>query len=457
MLESYRKSKIHFIGIGGIGMSGIADVLLSRGFKVSGSDAVQNALTDSLSKKGAEIFIGHHETNLNEVGCIVYSTAINTSNPEIIRAKKDNIPLVRRAQMLAEIMKGTQSIAIAGSHGKTTTSGMVSTIFQSAGKDPTFVVGGIISNLGTNALSGEGTHFIAEADESDGSFLLLHPKYAAITNIDNDHLDHYKNEEKIKQAFVEFINDIPGTSPVVLNAADTNTQSILPMLTRSYVQFGMNADDKADYLASDIVYCPGRTEFKVSQKKVELGQITINVSGMHNVMNAMAAISISLVAGITFKDIQKGLLLYKGMGRRLESLWKHASFEVLDDYGHHPTEIRATLKTLKDVFKKTVCVVFEPHRYTRTQQHWNEFAFSFSDADEVFVSPIYAASENAIEGINSEKLVEAISKNQSNAKFLQDLSQMKSMIADRKEKDVVFLTLGAGSISKKIREIVKTL
>lgn len=452
-----KTKKIHFIGIGGIGMSGIAQVLLSRGYKVSGSDSNENAMTKTLASNGAEIYIGHKESNISDVNCIVYSTAINSSNPEFIKAKREDIPLIRRAQMLAELMKETKSIAIAGSHGKTSTSGMVATIFTSAKLNPTYVVGGIISNIGTNAASGSGEYFIAEADESDGSFLLLNPRFAVVTNIDNDHLDYYKNEDKIKDTFVEFINAIPGATPIVLNASDRNSVSIASQLSRPYVMFGMKSDIGAIYQASDLIHSPGNTKFNVWNGAQALGEITINVSGIHNVMNAMAAISISLVAGIKFEEIQKGLLLYKGMGRRLESLWKFKNFEVIDDYGHHPTEIKATLKTLKEVYKKTVCVVFEPHRYTRTQQLWSEFAASFADADEVFVSPIYAASEIEIEGVNSESLAKAILHNNSKAIYIDNLSRMADLIEERKNQNVVFLTLGAGAISKKIREIVKCL
>jgi len=461
MLGLSKKIKIHFVGIGGIGMSGIADVLLSLGYPVSGSDITQGAILQDLKSKGAEIHVGHQEENLEGAGLVVYSSAIDNNNPEIVRAKRERVPLVRRAEMLAELMRLKYGIAIAGSHGKTTTTSMVATIFHDAGKDPTHIIGGIVSNLGNHAKKGDGEFLIAEADESDGSFLHLNPIMAVITNIDNDHLDFHKSEENIRKAFTDFINRLPFYGKVALNAHDKGTKLIMDHVKRPYVLFGISRslDERVmfDYSADKITYLPGHTEFDLWSKGQRIGRVTTQVSGEHNVLNALAAVAISHESGLTFPQIISGLAKFQGVGRRLEKLWQKGSFEVIDDYGHHPTEIRATLATIKNVFKKPVCVVFEPHRYTRTQQLWQDFIDCFADADEIFVGPIYAASEAAIPGITSEKLVSALRTKKQSVSFLSNLDNMKELIIERQGRDMIFLTLGAGSISKKAKNIVQTL
>jgi UDP-N-acetylmuramate--alanine ligase len=461
MLGLSKKIKIHFVGIGGIGMSGIAEVLLSLGYPVSGSDIANTATTLSLQKNGAEIHLGHQESNLENAGLVVYSSAIDGTNPEIQRAKRERIPLVRRAEMLAELMRLKYGIAIAGSHGKTTTTSMVATIFHDAGKDPTHIIGGVVSNLGGHAKKGDGEFLIAEADESDGSFLHLNPIMAVVTNIDNDHLDFHKTEENIRKAFTDFINRLPFYGKVALNAHDAGTKKIMDFVKRPYVLFGIarGLDDRValDYSADKVIFQPGHTEFDLWSKGSRVGRIVTQTSGEHNVLNALAAIAISHESGLTFPQIIAGLAKFQGVGRRLERLWQKNGFEVIDDYGHHPTEIRATLATLKNVFKKPICVVFEPHRYSRTQQLWQDFVDCFSDADEVFVGPIYAASEAAIPGITSEKLVLALKAKVPHTTFLPNLDKMRDLIVERQNKDMVFLTLGAGSISKKAKAIVQEL
>ena len=315
-----------------------------------------------------------------------------------------------------------------------------------------------MSNLGGNARHGKGDYLIAEADESDGSFLLLSPQLAVVTNIDNDHLDFHKTEENIRQAFIEFINRLPFFGRVALNAHDRGTQKILCEVKRPYVLFGIAEGEeltKLEYGVTNISYAPRNTEFDVYQKGSKLGRITTRISGEHNVLNAIAAIAICHEAGLAFAQIAKGIQQFIGVGRRLESLWKNNEFEVIDDYGHHPTEIRATLATIKQVFKKPVCVVFEPHRYSRTQQHWQDFVTCFDGADEVFIGPIYAASEAPIDGISGEKLASEL--NQPQAKYLPDLESIGDLINERKDRNMIFLTLGAGSISKKTKSIIQKL
>jgi UDP-N-acetylmuramate--alanine ligase len=461
MLGLSKNLKIHFVGIGGIGMSGIAEVLLSLGYKVSGSDVNPSQTIENLKSNGATVYIGHKESNIEGVDLIVYSSAIDGSNPEIKKAKLDKIPFVKRAEMLAELMRLKYGIAIAGSHGKTTTTSMVATIFHSAGKDPTHIIGGIVNNLGSHAKKGDGEILIAEADESDGSFLFLNPIMSVITNIDNDHLDYHKTEENIKKAFVDFVNKLPFYGKVSLNAHDKGTQDILSQVKRPYVLFGIpkSLDEKCslDYSACNIQFNPGQTQFELWHQGSKVGIAKMGVAGTHNVLNSLAAISVSHQSGLGFDEILLGLSNYKGVGRRLEKLFEKDGFEIIDDYGHHPTEIKATLNTLKEVYKKRICVVFEPHRYSRTQQLWNDFLTCFDEADEVYIGPIYAASEAAISGINSEELVKAFKLKSSNVHLLDNLDMMSNLIAKNKNEKMVFLTMGAGSISKKIKAIVSSL
>jgi UDP-N-acetylmuramate--alanine ligase len=447
--------KYHFIGIGGIGMSGIAEVLLDLGYKVSGSDLNTSPVTDNLAKKGAVIHKGHAAAHVEGVDRVVYSSAIDPKNSEFQRAKELNLPLIRRGEMLAELMKMKSGIAIAGSHGKTTTTSLVATIFQEANLDATYIIGGIVSNLGGNSRMGQGKFLIAEADESDGSFLQLNPVMAAVTNIDDDHLDHYGTKEKIVDAFVEFVNNLPNYGKAVLNANDMVSKSIRERVKRPLVWYGINTD--ADFSASEITYSAKGTVFEISHNGRSVGKVETHLIGAHNVSNTLAAIAISHEAGIEWKVILSGLLKFKGVGRRLEKIFEKDDFIVIDDYGHHPTEVSATIKALKGVDHRKLTVVFEPHRFTRTQNFWKEFQECFTGADELYISPIYAASENPILGITSEKLVEEMKAKGINASFIFSLDEMKRLLEERKSRQGIFLTLGAGAISKKAREQVKSL
>lgn len=456
MLGWLKTTKLHFIGIGGIGMSGIAEVLLDLGYKVSGSDLTASSVTENLQKKGAEIFVGHKSSNVEGSTLIVYSSAIDTKNPEVIRAQELEIPMIRRAEMLAELMRLKFGIAVAGSHGKTTTTSLIATIFQEAKLDATHIIGGIVRNLGGNAKKGDGKYLIAEADESDGSFLLLSPIMAAVTNIDNDHLDHYGTEEKIVDAFVEFVNRLPFYGIAALNINDSGSTAIKARVKRPIVWYGMN-DETADYGAKDVVLSASGTEFDLYHKNRFVSRFRTHLMGFHNVSNTLAAIAISHEAGLEWDVIQRGLLSFQGVGRRLEKLYEDKNFVVIDDYGHHPTEVHATLSTLKKVDQRPLCVVFEPHRYSRTQNFWKEFQECFEGVDELYFTPIYAASENPIPGITSEELVKEMKQKGINVHFLPKLDDMKELLAAHKAKDCVFVTLGAGAISKKIREMVKGL
>jgi UDP-N-acetylmuramate--alanine ligase len=458
MLGWLKTTKLHFIGIGGIGMSGIAEVLLDLGYTVSGSDLNASPVTENLKKKGAEIFIGHKAENVEGSTIIVYSSAIDTKNPEVIRARQLEIPMIRRAEMLAELMRLKFGIAVAGSHGKTTTTSLIATIFQEAKLDSTYIIGGIVNNLGGNARKGDGEFLIAEADESDGSFLLLNPIMSAVTNIDDDHLDHYGSREKIIEAFVEFVNKLPFYGRVALNANDPASLSIKSKVKRPVVWYGIDLEgDAADYVAREVELSAGRTEFDLYYKGEKILRFKTNLMGYHNVSNTLAAISISHEAGLHWDVIQKGILSFQGVGRRLEKLYEKNSFVVIDDYGHHPTEIKATISTLKKIDSRPLCVVFEPHRYSRTQNFWKEFQECFEGADELYITPIYAASEHPLQGISSEALVEEMKKRGKRVYFLSSLDGMKNLLETKKVKDSVFVTLGAGAISKKVREMVKAL
>ena len=455
MLGWLKTTKLHFIGIGGIGMSGIAEVLLDLGYAISGSDLNTSPVTENLKKKGAEIFTGHQARHVEGSTLVIYSSAIDPKNPEFARAQELKIPMIRRAEMLAELMRLKFGIAVAGSHGKTTTTSLIATIFHEAKQDATHIIGGIVSNLGGNARKGDGEYLIAEADESDGSFLLLNPIMAAVTNIDDDHLDHYGTKEKIVDAFVEFVNKLPFYGRVALNANDETSMSIKPRVKRPVIWYGI--ETHADYEAKNVVINAGGTLFDFYFEGKKLATIKTPMWGLHNVSNSLAAIAISHQAGIELDIIQAGLLKFQGVGRRLEKLYEKDNFLVIDDYGHHPNEVKATISSLRNVDKRPMCVVFEPHRYTRTQNFWNEFQECFQGVEELYLAPIYAASEEPIPGISTEALVAEMKSKGKNVHYLTGLEGMKALLEGRKSKEYLFVTLGAGAISKKIREMVKAL
>jgi UDP-N-acetylmuramate--alanine ligase len=458
MLGWLKSTKLHFIGIGGIGMSGIAEILLDLGYKVSGSDLGSSAVTENLKSKGAVVYQGHAAQNIEGADLIVISSAIDKKNPEILRAKELEIPIIRRAEMLAELMRLKYGIAIAGSHGKTTTTSLIATIFQEAQLDATHVIGGIVSNLGGNARKGDGQYLIAEADESDGSFLYLNPIMAAITNIDNDHLDHYGTEERIAEAFVEFMNKIPFYGRIAINANDKKSVAVREKIKRPLIWYGIEADPgDVDYVAKNVQFSAEGTSFELFHKGQPLAVIETPLMGNHNISNALAAIAIAHESGIKIEVIQAGLRKFKGVGRRLEKIYKKDSFLVIDDYGHHPTEVRATISALKAVDKRPLTVIFEPHRYSRTQNFWTEFQDCFQGCDELYITPIYAASEAPLPGITSEALVNLMSARGSKVSYLPNLESMKNVLQEKQNTSSLFLTLGAGAISKKIREMVNDL
>ncbi len=442
----HKIDKIHFVGIGGIGMSGIAEVLLNLGFKVSGSDLRKTDTTERLEQLGARIFYGHREENVQDVDVVVVSSAVKFDNPEIQKAKELFVPVIQRAEMLAELMRIKYSIAVAGAHGKTTTTSLVSSILGYAGMDPTCVIGGKLNSLGSNAKLGDSKFLVAEADESDGTFLLLFPTIAVATNIDLEHLDFYKDIDEIKTAFLTFLNKVPFYGLDIICIDNANLQGLIPQLKRRYMTYGLSK--QADLRAENITYKWFETTFRVVHRGEDLGDITLSLPGIHNVVNALAACGVAIELDIPFITVKEALKNFSGIQRRLEIKWD-GNIKLIDDYGHHPTEIRATLSAIRKMWKGRIVVVFQPHRYTRTKALMHEFVTSFNEADVLIVTEIYPASEEKIEGITghvlSEKIKASGHKNVIFAPTKEDAAEKVLQLA--RDGDVV-ITLGAGDLYK---------
>jgi UDP-N-acetylmuramate--alanine ligase len=437
---------IHFVGIGGIGMSGIAELLINLGYTVSGSDLKLSPITQRLEQKGAKIFQGHSKGQIEGANVIVTSSAISQENPEVVQAKQMVIPIIPRAEMLAELMRIKYSIAVSGAHGKTSTTAMISQILNTAGLDPTVIIGGLLQGLETNALHGNGDFIVAEADESDGSFLKYSPAIAAVTNIDLEHLDFYKDIEDIKDTFVQFINSVPFYGLAILCLDNEHVQNILPRIHVRYTTFGMSA--QSDLQAREISFLDGKSRFSVFHQDINLGEINLNIAGQHNISNALAGIATALELKIPFATIKKALEEIQGVKRRLEIKGIKKGILVMDDYGHHPTEIRATLTAVRESYpEKRLIVVFQPHRYTRTQGLFDEFTRSFYQSAVLIVLPIYAASEAPIPGVDSKILCDGIrAHGHKDVTFAPDFTQALSMVTHKADKGDLILTLGAGDI-----------
>ncbi|MBI4632942.1 MAG: UDP-N-acetylmuramate--L-alanine ligase [Deltaproteobacteria bacterium] len=453
----HRKVKrIHFVGIGGIGMSGIAEVLLNLGYTISGSDLNTSDITMRLKSLGAAIFTGHEASHLTDADVVVTSTAVKTDNPEVQEAHRRNIPVIPRAEMLAELLKMKFSIAISGSHGKTTTTSMISTVLGHAGLDPTMVIGGKLANIGSNAKMGDGDFIVAEADESDGSFLKLSPSLAVITNVDREHLDYYRDITDIKKAFLQFANIVPFYGSTILCADDENVRDILPQIKRKTVTYGI--DHPADYRATEITFSGSSSGFSLYERDDLVGAIRLNVPGLFNIYNAMAAIAVARELDLDFSSIKAGLELFTGVHRRLEVKGRTGGITVIDDYGHHPTEIKATLAAARQAWQGKIVVVFQPHRYTRTKALFNEFLSAFSQADALILTDIYAASEEPIRGIDAARLCKGIKNNgHRDVRHLPDFGAIVAhLLATVNPSDVV-ITLGAGNVWKVGEEFLKRL
>ena len=447
--------KVHFIGIGGIGMSGIAEVLVTRGINVQGSDLSHNDNTARLESLGAKIFYGHQAEQVGDADIVVISSDIKSNNPEVLEAGRLGVPVIPRARMLAELMRLQQGIAVAGSHGKTTTTSLVAAILEHAALDPTVVIGGKVNHMGSNAKHGSGKFLVAEADESDGSFLLLLPNIAAVTNLDPEHLDYWKGGlPELQQAFIKFLNTLPFFGLAVLCYDSASIREILPEVKRRVVTYGIG--DGAEYRATNFVHERFHTEFSLQRFGENLGQVRLRLLGEHNVQNALAAIAIADEIGISLEIVKEALESFAGVQRRFTQVGDKNGILVIDDYGHHPAEIRAVLSTAQKTFKdRRICVLFEPHRYTRTRDLMNDFVDAFHDADLLVLSDIYPAREKPIEGVSSQILADKIG-----AIYGGSLEKStKRLVEELKSGDVV-ITLGAGTVTKaapKILELIESV
>jgi UDP-N-acetylmuramate--alanine ligase len=451
-----RLKRVHFIGIGGVGMSGIAEVLLNIGLDVHGSDIATSETTEHLKKLGATIYLGHNASNISGADVVIVSSAIDTTNPEVIFAHAHHIPVIPRAEMLGELMRLRHGIAISGSHGKTTTTSLVAALLQKANLDPTIVIGGRVNHLGSNARLGSGHFIVAEADESDGSFLLLSPSIAVVTNIDPEHLDYWTGGlEQIKENFTEFANRIPFFGLVVACVDDANVRSIMPNLKRRIATYGIEHDAK--YMATNIVHDGLKTHFTVIHEGVELGRLTLPLVGRHNVLNALAAIAVGFELEVDIKTLLAGFENFTGVQRRFTLVGEAKGISVVDDYGHHPTEIKAVLDAARLTFPdRRLVVLFQPHRYSRTSYLFDDFCTAFQNCDNLIVSDIYPAGEAAIEGIDSQTLTQAIAKHRP-VHFGGNLEDATNTCMGQLQGGDVVITLGAGTVTRSAQTIFKAL
>jgi UDP-N-acetylmuramate--alanine ligase len=449
---------IHLVGIGGIGMSGIAELLLNLGYYISGSDIRRNEVTEHLSDLGGKIFLGHKPQNINGADVVVFSSALKGDNPEIVAAREKSIPVIPRAEMLAELMRLKYGIAIAGAHGKTTTTSMIASILTRGSLDPTVVIGGRLNQWGgSNARLGRSDFLVAEADESDGSFLALSPSIAVITNIDYEHIDFYRSMDNLRKTFIDFINKIPFYGRAILCLDDKEVQGLIPKLTKSYLTYGLNP--QSDIRASEISKKGLNTSFVVTYKNRIMGKITTCTPGNHNVLNALAAIGVGLELDIDFEYIREGLKDLGGLKRRFEIKDERGGIILLDDYGHHPTEIIATISTAKECWPdRRLVVVFQPHRYTRTRDLSDKFVISFNQADLLIITPIYGAGEEPIQGIDSRFLYGGIRDHGHRAvNYCDSIEDIISLLLSEIEEGDLVLTLGAGDVHLVGTELLKRI
>ncbi len=458
----FRKTQhIHLVGIGGAGMSGIAEVLLTLGYKVSGSDLQASDTTRRLEELGGKIFIGHQESNVGDAQVVVISSAVSPQNPEVLVSKAKQIPVIPRAEMLAELMRLKFGVAIAGAHGKTTTTSMVANVLAQGGLDPTMVIGGKVNALGSHARLGRGELLVAEADESDGSFLRLSPTIVAVTNLDREHLDHYGSMERISDSFLEFINKVPFYGLAVLCSDDERMRALFPKIVKRYHTYGLHEQEgwTPDFRATDVVAKQGGSEFRAFFRGRSLGPFRLSVPGIHNVTNALAAIAIGVELDVPTDLIRKALVAFTGVERRFHHRGETNGIMVVDDYGHHPTEIKATLAAAKQGWsERRLVVLFQPHRYTRTRDLIEDFATAFRDADQVFLTEIYAASEQPIPGVSGAKLAEAIrAAGHPSVTFVERKGELVDQVLPQLKPGDLVVTLGAGDIWKSGPELLAKL
>ena len=457
MIDLDQSKNIHFIGIGGAGMSALANVLIKRGFHVSGSDAKPGDMATKLAKEGALVFIGHAACQIERAEVIVVSTAIHPDNPELVEAHKRGVPVIHRSDVLAYLMNKHKGIAVAGAHGKTTTSSMLSLITCDNGIDPTVVVGGVVNNLGTNSVNGKSDYVVAEADESDGSFLKFRPYLAVITNIENDHLDHYGTEEKIQEAFQQFVDQVKEQGKAILCYDNEKVRRVGEKTTTEVISYGIDAKD-ADYRAENIEYGKDGTHYDILFRGKKIGKGHLIVPGRHNVLNALGALAAARELGLSVEEISRSLEKFTGAKRRFETKGRVRGIWVVDDYAHHPTEIKVTLKAARQTQPKRLIVVFQPHRYTRTQLLLDEFAVAFKEADELIVTDIYAASEDPIPGISGKMLAETIQRTTGqDVSYMSGFESIKNYLVDHAAAGDLVMTIGAGSINQLGASLVEAL
>jgi len=453
----YKKIKhIHFVGIGGIGMSGIAEVLLNLGYKVSGSDAQETEITRRLISLGGNISCGHSKDNLKDVDVVVISSAIRPDNPEVIEANERLIPVIPRAEMLAELMRMKYGIAVSGTHGKTTTTSMIATVLAHGGMDPTVIIGGRLNSIGTNAKLGQGEFLVAEADESDGSFLKLSPTIAVVTNIDQEHMDHYTDMKEVKNAYLDFINKIPFYGLAIVCLDHENIQSLIPKIKKRYVTYGLSS--QADIQAVDLVFTGAKTTFEVLQGRDKLGKITLQMPGVHNVYNCLATIAAALELDLHFKTIQEGINEFTGIQRRFQIKGEQNGILIVDDYAHHPVEIKAALSAAKTGWGRRIVAVFQPHRFTRTLDLYKDFLVAFYQADVLIITDIYPAGEDPIPGVDAKALFEGIREHgHKNVSFIDDKDRIAAHLIDVLKEGDILITLGAGDVYKVGDKLIEKL
>ncbi len=440
-----RYQQIHFVGIGGAGMSGIAEVLLTLGYRVTGSDQKRNEAVERLERLGAKVFVGHAASQVEGAHVVVYSSAVARDNPELQAARQRGIPVIPRAEMLAELMRVKYGIAIAGTHGKTTTTSMVGAVLAEAGFDPTIVVGGRVTALGANARLGQGEFLVAEADESDGSFLKLTPTIAVVTTIDAEHLDYYRDLAAIREAFLSFVNEVPFYGAAVLCADQPEIQALVPRVDRRVVTYGL--DGPADLVAAALRLQGLHARFEVLHRGESLGELSLQVPGAHNVANALAATAVGLDLEVPFPVIQRALGAFAGVQRRFQVKGEVGGILVVDDYGHHPAEIRATLAAARRGFDRRLVVVFQPHRYTRTYHLHAEFLTAFEDADVLVITDIYPAGEPPISGVHARVLAEDIAARATReVRYVGDRGELVELLLHTVRPGDLVLVMGAGDI-----------
>ncbi len=444
--------RVHFVGIGGIGMCGIAELLLVQGYRVTGSDLAGGATVERLRSLGARVSLGHDASHVGDADVVVVSSAIRAGNPEVQVAEQRGIPVIPRAEMLAELMRLKDGIAVAGTHGKTTTTSLIAHLLSQAGLDPTVVVGGRVIGSGagadrTGARLGRGDLLVAEADESDGSFLRLAPVIAVITNIEPEHLDHYGSEEALESAFVEFANRIPFWGRAVVCLDEPGVQRVLPRLTRRRVTYGFGA--QADWVASEVALADTGMRFQVKRAGEALGEVRIRLPGRHNVLNSLAALAVADSLTVPFADAAAALASFAGVERRFETKGEYRGIRVVDDYGHHPTEVRATLAAARALHTGRLVVVFQPHRYTRTRDLFDDFAAAFHDADLLLLTEVYAAGEPKLPDVDGASLAAAVrARGHRSVRFTPELDAIPRELEPLLQPGDLVLTLGAGSVTK---------